>query len=121
MHPLLEGRHVRLEPLRLAHSEPLWEVARTVSSPLTNVPSTLEELRAYVDKALRTADHQAYATIDRATGAVVGSTRFFDRQRWDWPAALEQFARNRQELTAVARGRSVGFGAPETNGLALPH
>ena len=77
----LEGAHVRLEPLTRAHLDALAEVGldpdlwtRTASTIRTR-----DDLAAYVETALTgQADGTAlpFATVDRASGRVVGSTRF---------------------------------------------
>jgi RimJ/RimL family protein N-acetyltransferase len=78
---VLEGRHVRLEPLAESHVEPLAAVSldpelwRWTVSQLHSV----DDLRAYVEEALalqRDGSALPFATIDRASGRVVGSTRF---------------------------------------------
>jgi RimJ/RimL family protein N-acetyltransferase len=93
----LEGRYIRLEPLSLAHhaqlcemglDEELWRwVVRPVRTP--------DEMRAYIEEAL--ADQAAgtalpFATIDKASGRAIGSTRFANIDRvnhhveigWTW-------------------------------------
>jgi hypothetical protein len=75
----LTGTHVRLEPLSLAHVEPL--VAAATSGPrdsyaFTRAPATLTEAVAYVNEAL--ALHEAghglpFATVDARSGQIVGS------------------------------------------------
>jgi RimJ/RimL family protein N-acetyltransferase len=84
---VLEGARVRLEPLSTAHVAALAEIAAgpRESFSLSIIPRSLEETRAYVADALAAPDQLAFATIDRARGAVVGSTRFCDAQRWSWP------------------------------------
>ncbi len=82
---MLEGRHVRLEPLRESHhaalcavglDPDLWElIPYRVTTP--------EEMSAYIHRALK--DQAAgtalpFATIDRASGQTVGSTRFMNIQ-----------------------------------------
>jgi RimJ/RimL family protein N-acetyltransferase len=77
----LEGVHVRLEPLTLAHLDAL--VAVGLDPDLwrwtTQVVRTPQEMAAYVRAAL---DEQAagralpFATVHRPSGRVVGSTRF---------------------------------------------
>jgi len=77
---LLRGRHVRLEPLAVAHVEGLR--AATADGELwrlwyTSVPSP-EGVSAYVEKALALRQSGAampWAVLD-ANGAVVGSTRY---------------------------------------------
>lgn len=79
--PTLEGIHVRLEPLTEAHVQPLAEVAFDAElwRWTTTQIHTLGDLAAYVESALqaqRAGTALPYATIDRLTGLVVGSTRF---------------------------------------------
>lgn len=78
---VLEGHTVRLEPLGLQHLEPLLDVARDIElwRWTTTVHDTRETLRAYIEAAL--SDQAAgralpFATILRATGQPIGSTRF---------------------------------------------
>jgi RimJ/RimL family protein N-acetyltransferase len=95
----LEGRYVRLEPLSLSHLNRLCEVGldeeiwRLSPQPVT----TADEMRAYVDDALKGQSEGAFlpfATIERSSGKVIGSTRFgnIDRQNlrveigWTWIA-----------------------------------
>lgn len=77
----LIGRQVRLEPLSLAHLEPLaavvlepalweWTISRV---------TTAEELERYIRTALSWSEEGhalAFATIETAGGTVVGTTRF---------------------------------------------
>jgi RimJ/RimL family protein N-acetyltransferase len=84
----LRGRFVWLQPLSRAHLEPL---RRAVAGPRgtfgwTPVP-TKETAEAYLEKSLAMAGRReavVFATCT-PTGELVGSTRFFDLQRWDWP------------------------------------
>jgi RimJ/RimL family protein N-acetyltransferase len=88
---VLEGRWVRLEPLTVEHAAALL---RAASGPretygLTLVPGTLAEAAAYIETALREEAARRslpFATVDRATGRVVGSTRFLNIEYWTWPA-----------------------------------
>jgi len=96
---VLEGAHVRLEPLSLDHLDALtavgldpdlwhWTLAQN---------RTPEDMRRYVEAAL--AEHRAgqalpFATVERSSGRVVGSTRFAAIERshrrveigWTWIA-----------------------------------
>jgi RimJ/RimL family protein N-acetyltransferase len=91
MRPIvLEGRHVRLEPLAPGHVEPLLGAAggSRETYAFTWVPATVEEMDRYVAEALRDRDAGRalpFATVDRATGQVVGSTRFGNIEYWAWP------------------------------------
>ena len=78
---VLEGAAVRLEPLRPSHLGALQAVGldpdlwRWTPSPV----ETADDLERYVAGALEAharGDALPFATVDRATGAVVGSTRF---------------------------------------------
>jgi N-acetyltransferase len=77
----LEGRIVRLEPLSLAHLDNLARVAFEGDLWRWTVtqPTTVEELRSWIEAALAAAATGAetpFATIDLASGRAVGSTRF---------------------------------------------
>lgn len=84
IHPVtLEGETVRLEPLSLSHHTQLCEVGLDFElwHWTTNNVRTPEDMRAYIAKAL---DEQArgvslpFATIDQASGKVIGSTRYLN-------------------------------------------
>ena len=78
----LEGSRIRMEPLDLGrHFEGLAAIGLEPElwRWTIGVCATREELRAYLDEALRQqAEGSAlpFATVDRATGKVVGCTRF---------------------------------------------
>jgi N-acetyltransferase len=82
----LEGRHVRLEPLSLAHADDLSAIGldpdlwRWIPFQIT----TPEEMAGYIEEAL--AAQQAgsalpFATIDRQTNKAIGSTRYMNIDR----------------------------------------
>lgn len=86
----LEGRFVRLEPLAPAHAPGLLAAAAGPRDTygFTLVPKDEAEARAYIENAL--GEQEAgraipFATLDRATGRVVGSTRLFNIEYWPWP------------------------------------
>ena len=80
---VLEGEHVRLEPLSMAHLDGLcavgldpqlwqWEAIRKRSR---------EDMQAYVGKALDEQQRRVslpFATLFRRTGQVIGSTRYLN-------------------------------------------
>jgi N-acetyltransferase len=77
----LEGRVVRLEPLGLHHLDALCAVGLEPSLwAFTTIRiTTAEEMRAYVETGLaeqRAGTALPFATVERATGMVVGTTRF---------------------------------------------
>ena len=79
----LEGRHVRLEPLEESHHGALCEVGLDPDlwQWIPYRTTTADEMRAYIRSAL---DAQAagtalpFATVERAAGRVVGSTRYMN-------------------------------------------
>lgn len=77
----LEGEHVRLEPLTMAHHAALWEIARDHELwrwTATDV-RTPDDLARYMETALgeqAAGRSLPFATIAKAKGRPVGSTRF---------------------------------------------
>jgi RimJ/RimL family protein N-acetyltransferase len=81
---------VRLEPLALAHVPALVAAANVgrESYALTTVPADEAGMRAYVAGVLDelgTGRAVPFATVERRTGRVVGSTRFGNLEYWTWP------------------------------------
>lgn len=77
----LEGGHVRLEPLSERHRQGLCDAI--ADGELWNLfvtsvphPSRIDEFLNNAREAYESGDGLAFATIDRATGRVAGSTRF---------------------------------------------
>jgi RimJ/RimL family protein N-acetyltransferase len=97
---VLEGAHVRLEPLAPAHLDALCEVGLDPALWALSLSriATRDDMRRYLEAAL---DERArglslpFAQVDRASGRVAGSTRFGNyepRHRrveigWTWLAA----------------------------------
>jgi RimJ/RimL family protein N-acetyltransferase len=96
---MLEGIHVRLEPLAQAHLSGLADVGldeelwRWIPTPVR----TPEEMAAYLDTALNEQERGTslpFAIIEKATGRVIGSTRYGNIDRthhrveigWTWVA-----------------------------------
>jgi RimJ/RimL family protein N-acetyltransferase len=86
----LTGTHVRLETLTREHIPQLVAAAgadRTAYA-LSAVPIGLAEMTQYVETALVWGDAGMalpFATVRIADGAVLGSTRFFLLERWEYP------------------------------------
>lgn len=77
----LPGRYVRLEPMRPEHHAGL--TAAAMEPEIWKYPNdnirTAEDMRGYMDRAMeahRDGVALPFATIDRRTGQVAGSTRF---------------------------------------------
>ena len=101
--PVLAGSHVRLEPLDHHHVDGL-AIAAAVDRSLyqwSPVPQTKAEAIRYVDTALAWRDAGTavpYATVRVEDGVVIGSTRFFNLERWAWP---EGHARHGRDVADV--------------------
>jgi RimJ/RimL family protein N-acetyltransferase len=86
----LTGRHVRLEPVEHRHVDGLV-AASTGDNTLyqwSPVPQGKAAATAYVDTALAWRDAGSavpFAIVRGDDGVVIGSTRFFDLERWAWP------------------------------------
>ena len=96
---VLEGQHVRLEPLREDHLEGLAAVGldedlwRWIPAPVR----TVEEMAAYIATALREQGQGVslpFALVERQSGRLIGSTRYGNIDRihhrveigWSWVA-----------------------------------
>ena len=87
----LSGKHVRLEPLSVDHIDGLVAAANEDRSLYrwSPVPSNAEDFAAYVRTALAWKDAgtaEPFAIVRNDDNIVIGSTRFFDMERWSWPA-----------------------------------
>ena len=92
---VLEGIHVRLEPLSESHVGPLVAAAGEDRSAYrwTYTPDGEDQMAAYVRDALAkvaTGEHVALATVRKGAGPdgkglVVGATRFCEICYWQWP------------------------------------
>jgi N-acetyltransferase len=84
----LEGSVVRLEPIRRNHAQLFWEAAKdSVDEIFRWIPysvKTLEDFESIVAKAFREQERGesvVFATVERASGRVIGSTRFMNIDR----------------------------------------
>jgi RimJ/RimL family protein N-acetyltransferase len=87
--PVLTGIHIRLEPLSPAHADGL--VAASSGDPVlyqwSAVPIGRDAILRYIETALAWRDAGTavpFATVRIADGVVIGSTRFFDIERFGW-------------------------------------
>jgi RimJ/RimL family protein N-acetyltransferase len=84
---VLEGRHVKLMPMQAHHVDALWAAAqdsRTWEFSSAVIRSH-EQCQKYVETAISwmsAGTAVPFVTMDRATNAVIGSTRFANI---DWP------------------------------------
>jgi len=103
---VLPGRHVRLEPLEHRHVEGL--VAAAAADPSlyqwSPIPQGKVEATSYVDTALawREAGSAApFAIIRVDDGAVIGSTRFWNLERWSWPQGHPSHGRSTPDACEI--------------------
>jgi len=87
---VLPGRHVRLEPLDHLHVDGFVAATATDASlyQWSPVPQGKVEATSYVDTALAWRDAGSavpFAIIRLGDGVVIGSTRFWNLERWSWP------------------------------------
>jgi RimJ/RimL family protein N-acetyltransferase len=93
----LEGRHVRLEPLGMAHLEGLAEIGldEELWRWIPTAVRTREEMAAYIETALKEQERGIslpFALVEPATRRAIGSTRYGNIDRthqrveigWTW-------------------------------------
>ncbi len=104
--PILEGSHIRLEPLAHRHVDGL--VAASAADPSlyqwSPVPQGKSEAERYVDTAL--AWHEAgtaasFAVMRLSDNAVIGSTRFFNLEYWPWPPGHPSHGRQEPDACEI--------------------
>ena len=95
----LQGKHIRLEPLGPHHVDGL--AAATAADPSlyhwSPVPQGKDEAAAYVDTALAWRDAGTavpFAIVRMPDQIVIGSTRFWNIERWAWPAGHPSHGRH---------------------------
>jgi RimJ/RimL family protein N-acetyltransferase len=84
----LEGAVVRLEPIRAEHAEIFWDVAKDALDDVFQwIPyrmKTREDFQRVVEKAFdeqERGESVVFATVERSSGLVIGSTRFMNIDR----------------------------------------
>lgn len=87
---VLEGRHIRLEPLEPRHGEGLVSASAVDPSLYrwSPVPQGKDQVGRYIETALAWQEAGTalpFATVRRKDGVVVGSTRFWNLEHWAWP------------------------------------
>ncbi|MBZ5683626.1 MAG: GNAT family N-acetyltransferase [Acidobacteriia bacterium] len=95
----LQGKHIRLEPLGHHHIDGL--VAAAAADPSlyrwSPVPQGRSEATTYIDTALAWRDAGTavpFAIIRLPDETVIGSTRFWNIERWAWPAGHPSHGRD---------------------------
>ncbi len=103
----LTGTHIRLEPLQPQHIEGLIAAASPDAGELyrwTVVPLQFEGMTKYVNTAISWRESGIavpFATVRQADGLVIGSTRFFDVERFPWPEGHERHGRAHPDVCEI--------------------
>jgi N-acetyltransferase len=88
---VLQGKHIRLEPLEPRHAEALAAASAGADPSLykwSPVPQGKVEAEQYISTALAWRDAGTawpFATVRVSDDTVIGSTRFWKLERWAWP------------------------------------
>ena len=86
----LSGNHIRLEPLERFHVDALVAASAGDSSLYrwSPIPQTKPEAVKYVDTAVAWQEAESavpFVIVRRSDEAVIGSSRFWNIERWAWP------------------------------------
>jgi len=102
----LLGTHVRLEPLQRSHANGL--AAASAADPTlyrwTIVPQGIAEAASYIETALASRDAGSavpFAIVRLEDGLVIGSTRFFNLERWPWPEGHARHGRQNPDACEI--------------------
>jgi N-acetyltransferase len=102
----LFGKHIRLEPLTQSHGERLSTAAATDPSLYrwSPVPQGNAETTRYIDTALSWRDAGSavpFAIVRKDDGVVLGSTRFWNVERWMWPSDHPRHGRQHPDACEI--------------------
>jgi len=78
---ILEGKHVRLEPLREHHALGLWEAGKyeEIWTYMSQKMRSLQDIQNWITQALdreRAGTELPFAIIEKERGEIIGSTRY---------------------------------------------
>jgi N-acetyltransferase len=100
------GKEIRLDPLGPHHAAAL--VAASAGDPSlycwTFVPRDMAAAAAYIDTALewqQAGTSVPFAVVRLTDGTVIGSTRFFNIERWPWPEGHERHGRGAPDVCEI--------------------
>jgi len=102
----LTGSQVRLESLNDRHVDNLVAAAAEDSSlyQWSAVPHGIAQVKAYVETAMAWRDAGKalpFAIVRIGDGVAVGSTRFFDLERWPWPQSHARHWRSEPDVCEI--------------------
>ena len=103
---MLSGTHVRLEPLDHRHVDGLAAAAAVDRSlyQWSPIPQGKVEAASYVDTAIAWRDAGTavpFAIVRVEDGSIIGSTRFFNLERWAWPQGHARYGRETPDACEV--------------------
>jgi RimJ/RimL family protein N-acetyltransferase len=107
---ILSATHIRLEPLALSHAGGLVLAATAAAAEAPSlyrwspVPQTKPDATRYIETALAWKDAGTavpFAILRAPDGAVIGSTRFWNIERWAWPQDHPQAARREVDACEI--------------------
>jgi N-acetyltransferase len=127
----LQGAHVRLEPLEHHHVDGLVAAAANDRDLYrwSPVPQSEDEAETYVETALAWRDAGtavSFAIVRAPDEVVIGSTRFFNLERWAWPQGHPLHGRKTPDACEIgytwfARSATRTAANTETKFLMLRH
>jgi N-acetyltransferase len=102
----LSGKHVRLEPLSEMHASGLSAASSADQSlyDWSPVPRTEPEARQYIDTALswkNAGTALPFVIVRQSDDAVIGSSRFWNIERWAWPPNHPQHGRSTPDACEI--------------------
>jgi N-acetyltransferase len=102
----LTGKHILLEPLERRHADAL--AAASASDPSlyqwSPVPQGSADAARYIDTALAWRDAGtalSFAIIGANDGVLIGSTRFWNIERWAWPPGHPRHGRKSPDACEI--------------------
>jgi RimJ/RimL family protein N-acetyltransferase len=105
-YPVLSGTHVRLEPLDHRHIDGLAAAAAVDRSlyQWSPIPEGKVEATQYVETAIAWRDAGTavpFAIVHVQNGSIIGSTRFFNLERWSWPPGHARYGRQAPDACEI--------------------
>ena len=103
---VLEGRHVRLEPLQMTHADALVRASANAGDlyAWSPVPTSRDAAVKYIETAITWRDAGKavpFAVVRLDDNVVVGSTRFFDIENYPWPAGNPLHGRTTPDVCEI--------------------
>src|ERR1700722_385104 len=103
---VLTGSHIRLEPLAPHHADALAEASATDPSlyQWSPVPRGRGQASSYIETALAWRDAGTalpFVVVNIGNGKVIGSTRFWNIERWSWPPGHSRHGRTEPDACEI--------------------